>query len=196
VDRSRVSNSLHSSVSKIAGIIIPTHDGGWPCGRSRLDFWKLERYINELLALGNDFTSVKETSYHTPTLYTYKQRRVPVRMPLDRVGRPGLLSQAGAVSMGSACGSHGYFGEVPATTSIFIANPTSDHIIIRAGARVGSIAPTHLDADVPLTIGAVYMQDNTSWVDFDKEEADMSPLLDTVATVRLAPADESTTPST
>jgi Reverse transcriptase (RNA-dependent DNA polymerase) len=126
----------------------------------------------------------------------YEQRRVPVRVPLDRVGRPGLLSQAGAVSMGSACVAHGYFGEVPATTSIFIANPTSEHVIVSAGTCVGSIAPTHLDADVPLTIGAVCMQDNTSWVDIDNVETDKSPVLDTVATVRLAPADESTTPPT
>jgi hypothetical protein len=115
-----------------------------------------------------------------------------MRMPLDRVGRPGLLSQAGAVSMGSACVAHGYFWEVPATTSIFIANPTSVHVIVRVGTRVGSIAPTHLDADVPLTIGAVFMQDNTSWVDFDNVKTDMSPVLDTVTTVRLAPADVST----
>jgi hypothetical protein len=44
-------------------------------------------------------------------LGTSEQRRVPVRMPLDRVGRPGILSQAGAVSMGSACVAHDYFGE-------------------------------------------------------------------------------------
>jgi hypothetical protein len=132
----------------------------------------------------------------TIPLEPYEQRPVPMRMPLDRVGRPGLLSQAGAVSMGSACVAHGYFGEVPATAPIFIANPTSEHVIVRAGTRVGSIAPTHLDADVPLTIGAVCMQDNTSWVDFDNVETDMSPELDTVVTVRLAPADESTTPPT
>jgi hypothetical protein len=65
---------------------------------------------------------------------------------------------------------------------------------MHAGTRVGSIAPTHLDADVPLTIGSVCMQDNTLWVDFDNLETDMSPVLDTVATVRLAPAGESTTP--
>jgi hypothetical protein len=85
---------------------------------------------------------------------------------------------------------------VPAATSIFIANPTSDHVIIRAGTRVGLIAPTHLDADEPLTIGAVCMQYNTSWIDFDNVETDMSPVLYTLATVRLAPADESTTPPT
>jgi Reverse transcriptase (RNA-dependent DNA polymerase) len=130
----------------------------------------------------------------TVPLGPYEQRRVPVRMPLDRVGRPGLLSQDGAVSMGAACVAHGYFGEVPATTSIFIANPTSEHVIVRTGTRVGSILPTHLDADVPLTIGAVCMQDITSWVDFDNLETEMSPVLDTVATVRCAPADESTTP--
>jgi hypothetical protein len=88
----------------------------------------------------------------TVPLGPYEKHRVPVRMPLDRIGRPGLLSQSGAVSMGSAYVAHGYFGEMPATTSIFIANPTSDHVIIRAGARVGSIAPTHLDAEVPLTM--------------------------------------------
>jgi hypothetical protein len=132
----------------------------------------------------------------TVPLGPYEQRRVPVRMPLDWVGRPGLLSQVGPISMGSACVEYGYFGEVPATTSIFIANPTSDHVIVRAGTRVGSIAPTHLDADVPLTIGAICMQDNTSWVDADNVKTDMSPVLDTVATVRLAPADESTTPPT
>jgi hypothetical protein len=98
----------------------------------------------------------------TVHLGPYEQRGVPVRMPLARVGRPCLLSQAGAVFMGSACKVHGYFGEVSATTSIFITNPTSDHVFVRAGTRVGSIAPTHLDADVPLTIGAVCMQDNTS----------------------------------
>jgi hypothetical protein len=43
----------------------------------------------------------------TIPLGSYVQRRVPVRMPLDRVGRPGLLSQAGTVSMGSACVAHG-----------------------------------------------------------------------------------------
>jgi hypothetical protein len=110
-------------------------------------------------------------------------------MPLDRVGRPGLLSQADAVSMGSACVAHGYFGEVPATNSIFMANPTSELVIVRAGTRVGSIVPTHLDADVLLTIGAFCMQDNTSLVDFDNLETDMSPVLDTVATVRHSPAD-------
>jgi hypothetical protein len=57
----------------------------------------------------------------TVPLGPYEQRRVPVRMPLDRVGRPGLLSQAVAISMCSACVAHGYFGEVPATTSIFIS---------------------------------------------------------------------------
>jgi hypothetical protein len=72
-------------------------------------------------------------------------------MPLDRVGRPGLLSQAGAVSMGSACVAHGYWGG----ERILIANPTSEHVIVRAGTRVGSIAPTHLDTEVPLTIKAV-----------------------------------------
>jgi gag-polyprotein putative aspartyl protease len=66
-----------------------------------------------------------------------EQRRVPARMPLDRVGRPGLLSMAGAVSMGSACVAYGYSGEVPATTSTFIANSTSEHVIVRAGTRVG-----------------------------------------------------------
>jgi hypothetical protein len=132
----------------------------------------------------------------TVPLGPYEQRRAPVRIPLDRVGRPGLLSQAGAVSMGSACVAHGYFGVVPATTSILIANPRSDHVIVRAGTRVSSIAPTHLDADVPLTIGAVCKQDNTSWVDFDNVVTYISPVLDTVATVRLAPADESTTPPT
>jgi hypothetical protein len=132
----------------------------------------------------------------TVPLGSYEERRVPVRMPLDRVGRPGILSLAGAVSMGSSCVAHGYFSEVPATTSIVFANPTSDHVIVRVGTRVGSIAPTHLDADVPLTIGAVCMQNNTSWVDFDKVETDMSPVLDTVVTVRLAPPDESTTPPT
>jgi hypothetical protein len=83
----------------------------------------------------------------TVPLGLYEQHRVPVRMPLDPVGRPGLLSQAGAVSMGSACVAHGYFVEVPATTSIFIANATSERVIVRAGTRFGSIAPTHLDAD-------------------------------------------------
>jgi Reverse transcriptase (RNA-dependent DNA polymerase) len=117
-------------------------------------------------------------------------------MLLDRVSRPGLLSQAGAVSMGSTSVAHGYFGEVPATTSIFIANPTSEHVIVCAGTRMGSIAPTHLDADVLLAIGAVCMQKNTSWVDFDNVETDMSPVLDIVATVGLAPADEPTTPPT
>jgi hypothetical protein len=117
-------------------------------------------------------------------------------MPLDRVGRPGLLSQAGAVSTVSACVAHGHFGVVPATTSIFIANPTSDHVIIRAGTRAGSIAPTPLDVYVPLTIGAVCMKENTSWFDFDNVEIDMSPVLDTVSTVCLAPADKSITPST
>jgi hypothetical protein len=73
-----------------------------------------------------------------------------VRMLLDRVGRPSLLSQARAISMDFACVAHGYFGEVPASTSIFIANPTFEHVIIRAGTRVGSIAPTNLDADLPL----------------------------------------------
>jgi hypothetical protein len=42
------------------------------------------------------------------------------------------VPQAGAVSMGSACVAHGYFGEVPATTSIFIANPASYHVNISA----------------------------------------------------------------
>jgi hypothetical protein len=132
----------------------------------------------------------------TVPLGPYDQRRVPVCMPLDRVSRPGLLLQACAVSMGSACVAHGYFGVVPATTSIFIANPTSDHVIIRDGTRVGSIMPTHLNADVPLTIGAVCMQDNTPWVDFDNVEIDMSPVLDTGDTVRLAPSDDSATPPT
>jgi hypothetical protein len=41
------------------------------------------------------------------------------------------------------------------------------------------------------------MQYNTSWVEFEQNvETDMSPVLDTVATVRLAPADESITPPT
>jgi hypothetical protein len=83
---------------------------------------------------------------------------------------------------------------VPATTSIFIANPKSEHVIVRLGTRVSSIAPTNLDADVLLTIGAVCMQDNTSLIDFDNVETDMSPVLDTVATVCLDTADESTTP--
>jgi hypothetical protein len=107
----------------------------------------------------------------TVPLGPYEQRRVLVRMP-------------------------GYFVEVPATTSIFIANPTSDHVIVRAGTLVGSIAPTNLDADVLLTIGAICMQDNTSWVDFDNVKKDMSPVLDTVATVRLAPSEKSTTSAT
>jgi hypothetical protein len=47
----------------------------------------------------------------TVPLGPYEQRRVPVRILLDRVGRQGLLSRAGAVSMGSACVAHGYFGE-------------------------------------------------------------------------------------
>jgi hypothetical protein len=54
--------------------------------------------------------------------------------------------------MGSAFVAHGYFGKVPASTSIFIANPTSDNFILRAGTRVRSIEPVHLDAVVPLTI--------------------------------------------
>jgi hypothetical protein len=66
--------------------------------------------------------------------------------------------------------------------------------IVRAGTSVDSIAPTHLDADVPLTIGPVCMQDNTPWVDFDDVDTDMSPVLDTMAIVLPAPADESTTP--
>jgi hypothetical protein len=37
----------------------------------------------------------------------YEQHQVPVRMPLNRVGRPGLLLQAGAVFMGSDCVAHG-----------------------------------------------------------------------------------------
>jgi hypothetical protein len=43
----------------------------------------------------------------TVPLGPYEQRRVLVRMPFDRVGRPGLLSQAGAVSVGSAYVVHG-----------------------------------------------------------------------------------------
>jgi hypothetical protein len=129
----------------------------------------------------------------TVPLGPYEQRRVPVRMPLDRVGRPGLPSQAGAISMGSAFVAHGYFGKVPANTTVCIVNSTTDLVIIRAGTSVGSIAPKNFDADVPLTVGAVCMQDNTSSVDFDNVETYMSPVLYTVAAVRLAPADESTT---
>jgi hypothetical protein len=72
----------------------------------------------------------------------------------------------------------------------------SYHVSVRASTRVGSIAPTHLDEDVHLNIGTVCMQDNSSWLYFDNVETDMSPVLDTVDTVRLAPPDESTTPST
>jgi hypothetical protein len=129
----------------------------------------------------------------TVPLGPHVKRRVPMRMPLDRIGGPGLLSQAGAVSMGSVCVVHVYFGKVPAITSIFIVNPTSDHVIVRAEARVGSIVLTHLDADVLFTIAAVFMQDNNSWVDFDNVETDMSPVLDTV---RRAPPNEPTTPLT
>jgi hypothetical protein len=118
-----------------------------------------------------------------------------VRILLARVGRQGLLSQAGAVSMGSACVAHGYIGEVPTTTSIIIANPTSDHVVVRAGTCICSIAPKHPDEDVPFTIGAICMQNYTSCVDFDNVETDMSPVLNTVATIRLAPPDESTTPT-
>jgi hypothetical protein len=40
------------------------------------------------------------------------------------------------------------------------------------------------------------MKDNTSWVDFDNVKTGMSAVLNTVATVHLVPADESTTPHT
>jgi hypothetical protein len=63
-------------------------------------------------------------------------------MPLDRIDRPGVLTQNGAKSLEKAAIANGYYENVPKHSKILIANPTHDHIVIRAGTRIGSIQAT------------------------------------------------------
>jgi hypothetical protein len=81
----------------------------------------------------------------TMPLEPYEQRVINVRMPSNYVDKPGLVSQSGAVSMGSASVAHGYFDKIPKTSKLLFANPTGETIIIHAGTRVGSVIPTHLN---------------------------------------------------
>jgi hypothetical protein len=66
-------------------------------------------------------------------------------MPLDRIDRPGVLTQNGAKSLEKAATANGYYEHVQNRSKILIANRTHDHIVIRAGPRIGSIqAPTSM----------------------------------------------------
>jgi hypothetical protein len=102
----------------------------------------------------------RETSIcaiRTVPLDPFEQKLVDVRMPTDRVGDPGVVSQYGATLMGSAAVAHGYFDNVPKRAEILIANPTTE-TVAHAGTRIGSIIPTHLDPDDPMVVGAVCIQ--------------------------------------
>jgi Reverse transcriptase (RNA-dependent DNA polymerase) len=90
---------------------------------------------------------------------------------------------------------------VPKHTKILIANPTHDHTVIRAGTRVGSIQATNIDATDSLPIGALFMESNNSWFDFNQtatraSDTHQQDATATVATVCLQPPDESTPPVT
>jgi hypothetical protein len=87
----------------------------------------------------------------TVPLDPFEQNPVDMGMPSNRVGGPGIVSQQGATSTGSAAAAHGYFDVVPKRAKILIANPTSDTAVIHAGTRIGLIIPTQLDPDCDCT---------------------------------------------
>jgi hypothetical protein len=155
------------------------------------------------------FTNTEHLSSHVSAVHameilpleSYEQRLITVRMPLDRIDRPGVLTQNGAKSLENAAIANGYYENVPKHSKILIANPTHDHIEIRAGTRIGSTQATNIDVTDALPIGAPFMENNNSWFDFDQTATRATVThhpgnTATIATVRLQSPDESTSPVT
>jgi hypothetical protein len=155
------------------------------------------------------FTNTEHLSSHVSAVHAietlplepYEQRLITARMPLDRIDRPGVLTQIGAKSLEKAAIANGNYEKVPKHSSILIANPTHDHIAIHAGTRIGSIQATNIDVTDALPIGALFMENNYSWCDFDQTATRATAThhpgnTATIATVRLQPPDESISPVT
>jgi hypothetical protein len=123
-------------------------------------------------------------------LEPYEQRVINVRMPSNYVDKPGLISQNGAVSMGSASAAHGYFDKSPKTSKLLIANPTGETIIIHAGTHVGSVIPTHLNPSDLLIVGTICMMRDRSWLDFPDTDANTLKPTSSVSAIRLVPPDD------
>jgi hypothetical protein len=112
-------------------------------------------------------------------------------MPSDNVDKPGLVSQNGAVSMGSASVAHGYFDTVPKTSILLTANPIGKTVIIHASTPVGSVMPTHLDPSDLRILGTICMMGDRSWLDFlDLDAADILNPIYSVSAIRLVPPDD------
>jgi hypothetical protein len=132
------------------------------------------------------------SSISTIPLDPYEQKMVEVRMPPERVGTPGIVARQGVVSTGSASVAHGYFSSVPRTTKLLISNPTSETTVIHSGCRVGSIIPIHLNSDDSMTVRAVFMDNDQSWLDFLDLCNDDLTNAPPIAAIRLAAPDENT----
>jgi hypothetical protein len=99
------------------------------------------------------FTNTEQVSSHVSAVHAMEtlplepseQRLISVRMPLDRIDRPGVLTQNGSKSLEKAAIANGYYEKVPKHSKILIANPIHDHIVIPAGSRIGSIQATNID---------------------------------------------------
>jgi hypothetical protein len=120
-------------------------------------------------------------------------------MPLDRIYRLGVLTQNGSKSLEKAAIANGYYEKVPKHSKILIANPTLYHIVVRAGSRIGSIQATNFDVPDALPIGVLFIENNSSWLDFDPTATRATDTHQpgntaTIETVRLQPPDESTSP--